>query len=53
LMERPLVVLDAEMLKILRRRRARVVLPDELGPESPMTRVRSGVWWLDIVRVRG
>jgi hypothetical protein len=54
LMDRSLVALDVGTLKMLRRRRARVVLPDELGPERPMIRERfCAVWWSDIVRVYG
>jgi hypothetical protein len=37
--EREGVVVEEEMVKIERRRRARVVLPDEEGPERPMRRV--------------
>ena len=48
-MDRPLVVSDAEILKTVRRRRASVVLPDELGPDRPIIKARSVTSSLDIV----
>jgi len=38
-MDRPFVSGEAGMLKMLRRRRAKVVFPDELGPDRPMMTV--------------
>ena len=49
LVDRPLVVSDAEILKTVRRRRASVVLPDELGPDRPIIKARSVTSSLDIV----
>lgn len=48
LLDRSLVVSDAGILKMARRRRASVVLPDELGPDSPIIRARSVALSLDI-----
>lgn len=50
-MERPFVAGEGGILKIVRRSRARVVLPEELGPERPIIKVRSVVLFLNIVRV--
>lgn len=50
-MDRPCVVGDGGILKMLRRRRARVVLPEQLGPERPIVRMGSIVWFLDIFQV--
>jgi hypothetical protein len=47
LVDRPLVV--SEILKIVRRRRASVVLPDELGPDRPIIKARFVPSSLDIV----
>ena len=53
-MERPSLVSDGGILKTSRRRRASVVLPDELGPERPTIKARSAAWSSDIARaVRG
>ena len=38
-MDLPFVAAEAGTVNIDRRRRAKVVLPDELGPESPMMMV--------------
>jgi hypothetical protein len=51
LMARPFVAGEGGILKMVRRRRARVVLPEELGPERPIITVRSVVSFLDIFRV--
>ena len=48
LVDRPLVVSDAEILKTVRRSRASVVLPDELGPDRPIIKARSVMSSLDI-----
>ena len=49
LLGRPLLVSDAGTLKTVRRRRASVVLPDELGPDRPIIKARSVASSVDIV----